>query len=598
MTLRGYPACCAAITRALVFALAVVAIGCSGEPNVPGTDALATLTITGVQSTHVAGEKVTVAAKAARNDSRPFADLSITFVSGAGGTADPATAITDANGVTTTTWTVPVAVGIAELRAKSGTTASRVTTEVKAAAAARINKLSGDAQEGIEGELLPTVVRISVTDVFGNAIAGRAVTFAVTAGGGSVATSSATTAADGTASTAWRLGGDAQNRLETRALELTPVTFTATSRRVAGAFALTGSMSAARVWHTATLLRDGRVLVAGGSSTTSGGGDQLASAELYDPATGSFTRTANNMTVARFAHSATLLADGRVLIAGGSDANGPSSVADLFDPTTNRFIQTGSLVDAQTYQEGTALRNGEVLITGGRTKSAREARAELYNPATGTFRYTGQYADEIPADAYNGLVGVAATLLGNGKVLIASLPRAEIYDPASGTFTATGAMLTNTGLTYISGRPATLLVNGNVLLTGGHQEDIGRFSQAELYDPSTGVFRYTTSMPYVRDLHTEMLLASGKVLITGGESSSCDSSGCGVFSLAAAEVFDANGLVVSSVAPMKVPREAQRATLLNDGRVLITGGLTFSGGLNRVVQYTVLNSAELFTERP
>ena len=519
-------------------------------------------------------------------------------MSSTGGTADPATAITDADGVATTTWTVPGTTGIAEFRANSGTTTRRVTTDVKAGAAARSNKLAGDAQEGMEGELLTNVVRISVTDAFGNAVAGRAVNFVVTEGGGSATASSATTAVDGSASTGWRLGiGTTPNKLEIRTGDLAPATFTATSRTLAGTFALTGSMSTARYWHTATLLRDGRVLVAGGDSSTSTHSG-FATAELYDPATGTFTRTANNMTVARVGHSATLLADGRVLIAGGNDARGRVSSVDLFDPVTNRFVQTGNLVDAQTYHEGTLLRTGEVLITGGGTASFREARAELYDPATGTFRYTGQYADVIPPDAYNGLVGISATLLTNGKVLLASLPRAEVYDPATGTFAATGSMLTNIGQSYISGRTATLLINGKVLLTGGHHEDIGRFSKSELYDPSTGIFLYTTSMPYPRDLHTSTLLASGKVLIAGGESyGNCDRTGCDIFSLAAAEVYDVNGTTWTAVAPMKVPREVQRATLLKDGRVLITGGVTFNGGLNRTVRYTVLNSAELYTER-
>ena len=351
--------------------------------------------------------------------------------------------------------------------------------------------------------------------------------------------------------------------------------------------------------HTATLLRDGRVLVTGGSNAQ-GLTNRLATAELYDPAARTFTRTANDMSVARTFHSATLLADGRVLIAGGSDERGRSSGADIFDPATNRFVPTGNLLDAQSSQEGTLLRSGEVLITGGSTATRREARAELYDPATGTFRYTGQYANVIPATGYNGLVGVSATLLTNGRVLLASLPRAEVYDPATGTFGATGAMLTNTGQSYISGRPATLLTNGNVLLTGGHHEDIGRFREAELYDPSTGTFLFTASMKHPREQHTSTLLASGKVLIAGGESiGNCNSTGCDIFSLAAAEVYGVSGMASTAVAPMRVARQSHRATLLKDGRVLVTGGVTFKGGLNSIFhEYRILNSAELYTEQP
>ncbi|HXG71374.1 MAG TPA: kelch repeat-containing protein [Gemmatimonadaceae bacterium] len=578
---------------AVIFA--IISVGCSGDPSAPNANSPAIISITGVQSTQVAGEKVPVAAKAEREGSAPIAGLLITFVSSIGGTAVPATAVTDANGVARTTWTVPETTGTAVLRANGGASSVEVVTDVKPAAAARINKLAGEGQDGFEGEVLPNSVRVSVTDAFGNAIAGRSVTFVVTAGGGSVTASSVITAPDGSASTEWRLGvGSTPNTLQVQTSDLTPATFTATSRTPAGTFALTGGMSAARRSHTATLLRDGRVLVTGGQSTNGGSG--LATAELYDPTTSGFTRTANNMTVARVGHSATLLSDGRVLIAGGSDG----SRVDLFDPATNSFVQTGDLVDAQSWQEGTLLRGGEVLLTGGRTQSGREARAELYDPATGMFRYTGPYANVIATGGYNGLVDISATLLSDGKVLIASLPRAEVYNPATGTFAATGSMLTNTGPSYISGRTATLLISGKVLLTGGHHEDRGRFSQAELYDPSTGQFVNTMDMPYPRTIHTATLLASGKVLIAGGESEGgSNNTGCNIFSLAAADVYDASGTTRTAAAPMKVPREAQRATLLKDGRVLITGGFTFRGGLNcTTFQVTILNSAELYSERP
>ena len=224
-------------------------------------------------------------------------------------------------------------------------------------------------------------------------------------------------------------------------------------------FSVTGPMSIARVGDTATLLADGRVLIAGGADTT------LASAELYDPATSAFTGT-GSMTTPRAWHTATLLADDRVLIAGGySNTGGLSTSAELYDPATGTFTRTGSMVQPHAVGTATLLNDGEVLIAGGVDPAAPEqqgfAAAELYNPKTGTFRTTGSMIQ--------GRYGQAATILADGRVMVAGgagrpadLASAELFDPKTGRFTATGSMAqARYDLT------ATPLRNGNILVAGG-----------------------------------------------------------------------------------------------------------------------------------
>jgi hypothetical protein len=284
------------------------------------------------------------------------------------------------------------------------------------------------------------------------------------------------------------------------------------------AFAPTGNMTVARDGHTATLLNNGVVLIAGGSSGSSGPGSQTlqAAAELYNPATGTFAAT-GNLNAPRFLHTATLLNNGMVLIAGGGTGRSSLASAELYNPATGAFTPTGNLNIARQSHTATLLNNGMVLIAGGAGATGYLASAELYNPATGTFTLTGSFVA--------GRSGHTATLLNNGMVLIAGgyntsyLGSADLYNPATGQFSPTGSL--NYARAYHS---ATLLNNGTVLIAGGYNTSLPPPSLpaiAELYNPATGSFGTTGSLITPREGHTATLLESGDVLIAGGESKSC-----------------------------------------------------------------------------
>ena len=226
-----------------------------------------------------------------------------------------------------------------------------------------------------------------------------------------------------------------------------------------GKFSPTGSMAQARSYSTATRLQDGRVLVAGGFVPSGA----LSSAEIYDPTTGKFTTT-GSLNDARGFAAAALLGDGKVLVMGGSRSLGSSTTTDsaeLYDPATGTFARTGSLGQERATHTATKLTDGRVLVTGGYQRSGFLDSAELYDPATGLFSPTA------PMTASRG--GHTATLLLDGRVLVVggydgrtSLASAEIYDPATGKFSAT--------VESSQGRQchaAALLVDGTVLVAGG-----------------------------------------------------------------------------------------------------------------------------------
>jgi len=276
----------------------------------------------------------------------------------------------------------------------------------------------------------------------------------------------------------------------------------------------TGSLANARYKHTATLLPNGQVLVAGGFAGAGLLVHPLASSELYDPASGNWTAT-HVLATARYSHTATLLPNGHVLIVGGDHSLGGDyqASAELYDPASGNWTGTGSLTTARVNHTATLLSNGKVLVAGGRDLTFNPSTsAELYDPASGTWAATGSLTT---ARVYH-----TATLLSNGKVLVAEggVASAALYDPASGTWAAAGNLA---DLRY--GHTATLLPNGNVLVAGGNGGNpAGSLVSAELYDSANGTWTVTGSLGAARDSHTATLLPNGKVLIGAGGS---DTSG-------------------------------------------------------------------------
>ncbi|RKG78754.1 kelch-like protein [Corallococcus exercitus] len=258
----------------------------------------------------------------------------------------------------------------------------------------------------------------------------------------------------------------------------------------------TGFMLDCRYGHTATLLPDGKVLVAGGQGqvvTTS-------TAELYDPATGTWSAT-GSMTEPRAGHTATLLPNGKVLVQS-------EMTAELYDPASGTWSPTGSLAVVHWESSATLLPNGKVLVAGGRNLDGPLATVELYDPASGTWSLTGSLL--APASEW-------AALLPDGKVLVVEGRAAQLYDPTSGTWSLTGSPAEP-----LRG-PMTLLLDGTVLVTGPAQG--GTLTTAERYDPASGTWSPTGSMiePRSPGEFTATLLPDGKVLVVGGSYTSTSS---------------------------------------------------------------------------
>ncbi|MGA7792942.1 MAG: kelch repeat-containing protein [Candidatus Acidiferrales bacterium] len=347
---------------------------------------------------------------------------------------------------------------------------------------------------------------------------------------------------------------------------ITPVTITAAAGAVSGTatlnvrptgFVETGSLTIQREDFYLVQLRNGLVLAVDGGETAPGD-----PAELYDPATGTFSFTGIPISQ-RFDFTATLLENGKVLIAGGLYSGPILASAELYDPSTGTFSATGAMNSPRYNHTATLLVNGTVLITGGRTTGGVPlASAEIYDPDSGTFTLAGTMSVPRSEHTATPIAGGNVLLAGGESSGIAFPANAEVYNAFSGVFSVVGSLNSPRSM-----HTATLLQNGMVLIAGG-LDFSNQFASAELYNPITGLFTVTGSMSTPRTGHSATLLNNGMVLVAGGGNNLGPTTGA----LASTELFNPVTGTFTLASSMIMPRQSHAATLLNSGMVLFAGG--------------------------
>lgn len=313
-----------------------------------------------------------------------------------------------------------------------------------------------------------------------------------------------------------------------------------------------GAMSSLRAFHTATLLKDGRILFAGGSN----GPSSLSTADLYDPATHAWS-VAAPMSMARRDHAAAILPDGRVLVVGGynATASSPYSSAEIYDPASNSWSPTAPLGTARYVPTATVLQNGKVLVAGGFTGFSHPSAAELYDPASGTWSSGGS----LPLSRYFH----TATVLADGRVAVTGgyqfsspLSDVQLYSPSTNSWSGAAPMSDIRAI-----HSASLLADGRLLVAGGFG---GNSGSAEVYTPATNSWSPVAPMAAWRYHHRAAVLPDGRVLVVGGYFNGA---------LATAEIYDPAANVWSPAASLGAARYYHTLTSLPDGRVLVAGGI-------------------------
>lgn len=344
------------------------------------------------------------------------------------------------------------------------------------------------------------------------------------------------------------------------------------------AWRVTGSLQQARTSHTATLLANGKVLVVGGTSVPDANHFEfiyLSSAELYDPATKAW-KTVAAMDTGRTGHTATLLPNGKVMIVGGNNSAGYVYWAELYDPATDTWTLGAPLAGARAGHRATLLSNGKVLVIGGENRQGGLTGVELYDPGINAWTTV----TEIPFGP--SILGYTATLLPSGKLMItggAMTTSANfgegylLYDPLGNAWTR------QTTQPRPSRDPSTasLLSSGKLLFTYWFN-----YSGASLFDPETNLFTAAGGDDTAAGgskhtaKHTATVLSNGTVLLVGGVTAV---EHFNELVLATAELYDPATNTWSQTAPLIIgPRYGHTATRLPNGAVLVVGGISARQG--------------------
>ena len=339
---------------------------------------------------------------------------------------------------------------------------------------------------------------------------------------------------------------------------------------------------------TATVLKDGKVLVAGGGV----GAIPVNAAELFDQAAGTWKPT-GTLHLARRGHQAALLADGRVLVTGGRDADGePMASAEIYNPDTGTWSETAPMSIGRIGHSLTTLPDGKVLVAGGTSRGPSgasggqtirpDASAEIFDPRTGTWKATAPLRtarfEHTPTARPDGKVLVAG---GQGPAeggKLAALESTEVYDPAADGFVSS----TNLGEARTNHAAVLLPDKSSVLViggAGGPNADLS-LGSAELYDARSGSWTNVGPLSSTRTGETATLLPDGRVLVAGGESAQRGQRR----SLQSAEIYDPNSREWRSAGNMACPRSEQAAALLGDGTVLVVAGDGAFPGQNPIAQ--------------
>jgi hypothetical protein len=341
---------------------------------------------------------------------------------------------------------------------------------------------------------------------------------------------------------------------------LPPLTARTLNADTVGRVVQTGDTLEPRFDHTATLLPNGKVLIAAGMARN---GVIEPTAELYDPKTGNFTGAGRMLSPRGWGATATLLRSGEVLIAGGGsgswcDVSCYLASAELYDPSSGTFTAVGNMTARRAGASAILLQTGDVLIVGGNQTSGDEqvASAELYHPATRTFSATG---------SMRSLAGASVLVqVKSGKVLAANDSGGELYDPYTGRFTVAN------GLTIARAKyGAALLPDGRFLIAGGQVGGAWgpRVATTSIYDPASGTLKPGPEMNFSRFKLKKAVVPLGgsRILIAGGA--------------AQPEIYDAASNSFHSVGGSRLDSYLfSTATRLSNGEVLIVGGYARPGG--------------------